>query len=388
MKGYDEKICRHALNRIFGFHPVTGLALLERFGSAAALFSAGGLRILDEIGAGYRDVALICDREYGEAEREMHEIEASGARFLSEDDVNYPVLLKECRDRPIGLYVRSESSDAEIFGGGKRFVAVVGTRDISPYGSEWCARIVGAVAGSEERPAVVSGLALGTDIIAHRKAMDSGLPTIAVLPTGIDAVYPYRHTHDARRIASTPGCALITDFPPGTKPLQYNFLRRNRIIAGICEATILVESKIKGGGMMTARLASSYSRDVYALPGRVEDLRSQGCNALISDRTAEAVSSEESLLKSLGLKCTGPQERTGAKTLVTRRFSGRMDAGWIEKLASVLLAVRQSGGADIEQIARTCGIDYREAVELVSVLEGDGMVNVDIMQRCTINYGQ
>ncbi|MCD8312703.1 MAG: DNA-protecting protein DprA [Bacteroidales bacterium] len=386
MKQYDDKICRYALHRIFGYHPVTALALLERYGSGEAIFSMGCRRIADEVGAGYRNIDRINDREYEEAEREYGKITVLGARFLTEDDPHYPALLKECRDRPIGLFVRSESSDEEIFGGGRRFIAVVGTRDLSLYGSEWCSRIIGALAECEESPTIVSGLALGTDITAHRKALSSGLPTIAILPTGIDEIYPRRHYSDADRIIGTPGCAIITDYPPGTAPLQLNFLRRNRIIAGICEATILIESKIRGGGMMTARLASSYFRDLYALPGRIGDLRSQGCNLLIKDKLAEPIISAESLVDSLGLTAAEKREQTDDEDFVSDRFSGRMSAEWIEKLAAVLTAVRNSDGADIEQISRQCMMEYREAAQLVAILEGDGLVNVDIMQRCSINY--
>ncbi len=386
MDNYDERICRHALNRIFGFHPATALALLERFGSGRALFSIGGSRLLEEAGAGYRDIGRIGDREYGEAERELHEMEESGARFLCDIDPDYPALLKECADRPVGLYVKSDSSDKEVFDGKRRFIAVVGTRDISPYGSEWCARIVGSLAASGEQPTIVSGLAIGTDIIAHRKAMDSGMPTIAVLPTGIDAVYPARHRGYASKIVSTPRCALITDYPPKTAPVPYNFLRRNRIIAGMCEATVLIESGLKGGGMMTAGLASSYCREVYALPGRIEDLRSQGCNALIKQKLAEPIVSEHSLATGLGMKTAKKRARVGDREFVRRRLSG-MNSERIEKLSSVLLTIKESGCADIEQIMHKCGLEYREAAELVALLESDGMINVDLMQRCTINYG-
>ncbi len=389
MKTYEEKICRYALNRIFGFHPATALALLERFGGASALFSMGGGRLSDEVGAGYRDVERINDREYEDAARELSDIEASGARFIGEDDPRYPALLRECRDRPIGLYVRSDTPDEEVFDPGRRYIAVVGTRDISPYGREWCARIVSAISRSPERPVIVSGLAIGTDISAHRKALDCGLGTIAVLPTGIEEVYPHRHWGDARRIAAAPGSALVTDYPPNTAPVPYNFLRRNRIIAGLCEAVILIESKTKGGGMMTARLAASYFRDVLALPGRIGDVNSEGCNALIKDKIAEPVISEDALLASLGLqstkKRTGP--KTGERELVEKRYSGKMDASWLEKTAAVLVAVRRAGGSDIEQLSRSCSLEYRETAQIVSILETDGLINVDFMQRCTINYG-
>ncbi|MCD8208631.1 MAG: DNA-protecting protein DprA [Bacteroidales bacterium] len=390
MEKYNDKICRHALNKIFGFKPVTALELIERYGSAAKLFETGGSRLLEETGAKCAEIVDISDSLYEAAAGEMRQLEKRGARFLCENDPNYPALLKECPDRPIGLYVRSESSDAEIFSAQRKFIAVVGTRDISPYGVEWCTRIVGAMAMSPVRTTVVSGLAIGTDIIAHRKAMECGLPTIAVLPTGIDAVYPSRHFHDARKIAARQGCAVVTDYPPMTAPVPFNFLRRNRIIAGLSGAVLLIESKVKGGGMMTARLGASYSRDVYALPGRVSDLRSQGCISLIRDKVAESIFDEWSLMKNLGLKPPAnavTKKRMFDREFVEKRFADRMGQDWIDRLLAVLTAVKETSGADVEQISRICGYEYRDTAQLVSVLECDGLLNIDIMQRCAINYG-
>ncbi len=387
MENYDEKVSRCALNRIFGFHPQVAHTLVERFGSAAALFGMGYSRLHEELGAGYRDLTMINDGEYKVAEEELRKVEAIGARFLSDDSPHYPALLKECPDHPVGLYIRSESSDEEIFNKG-RYVAVVGTRDITPYGREWCERIVGALGDTKERPTIVSGLAIGTDITAHRKAIEKGLPTIAVLPTGIDSVYPYRHSGDARRISRTPGSALVTDYPPGTVPLQYNFLRRNRIIAGLCGDTILVESKVKGGGMMTSRLAFSYFRDVYALPGRTDDLRSGGCNILIKEKIAEAIVSESTLLSSMDFhtKRMKPQRSDLSREELVSRFSGSLSNKEIDLVCNIILAIKDSPGADIEQLSRTCNMDYRQTAELLSVLECDGLVKIDLMQRCSINF--
>ncbi len=390
MEKYNDKICRHALNKIFGFKPVTALGLIDRYGSAAKLFETGGSQLLEETGEKCKEIADICDGAYEAAEREMRRLEKMGARFLCENDPHYPALLKECPDRPIGLYVRSESSDAEIFSAQRKYIAVVGTRDISFYGVEWCSRIVGSMAMHPKRPTIVSGLALGTDIIAHRRSLECGLPTIAVLPTGIDAVYPSRHLSDAAKIAKSPRSAVVTDYPPETVPVAYNFLRRNRIIAGLSNAVILIESKVKGGGMMTARLAASYSRDVYALPGRVSDPRSQGCISLIRDKVAETIADEWTLAASLGLKPVVDiinKRKVYDKEFIRKRFADRMDGDWIDKLTAVITAVKETSGADVEQLSRICGYEYRETAQLVSVLECDGLLNVDIMQRCAINYG-
>ncbi len=390
MKKYEEKVCRHALSRIFGFHPVKALTLIDRFGSAGELFSIGGKTLVETAGGGYKEICRINDSEYETAEKELRAIELSGARFLCENEADFPALLKECEDRPVGLYIRSESSDGEIFNKDATFISVVGTRDISLYGSEWCARIVETLALTADSPTIVSGLAIGTDITAHRKALASGCPTIAVLPTGIDAVYPYRHTNDAEKIAKSPRSAIITDYPPGTAPLPFNFLRRNRIIAGLSKATILIESKIQGGGMSTARLAFSYNRDVYAVPGRIEDINSQGCNALVGQRIAEPVVCETSLLQSLGLSLNGERKSRGEdlsdNKALMQKVTKIMQGDDALAAAAILSAITKERGIDIEQIAIVCGLEYKKAAGIVSMLEVNGLIYVDLMQRCAINY--
>ena len=211
------------------------------------------------------------------------------------------------------------------------------------------------------------------------------IPTIAVLPTGIDAVYPRRHAADAARIAGSARCAVITDYPPGTVPLQVNFIRRNRIIAGISEATILIESKERGGGMISARLAFSYDRDVYALPGRIDDTRSQGCNLLIREEIASPVISTDTLAAGLGLG-TRRKMRTAAddREILSRRFSAHLSAADISSMADILMRIRKDRGTDIGELASSCGISYRKATELTSMLESDGLISIDLMQRCTI----
>ena len=184
----------------------------------------------------------------------------------------------------------------------------------------------------------------------------------------------------------TPGCALITDYPPGTAPLAIHFLRRNRIIAGLSQATILIESKIRGGGMMTSRLAFSYGREVYALPGRVDDQCSQGCNLLIKEKIAEPLISPKDLVRSLGFK-TGSDRSTQAsdKTLLENSYAASMSADRIGQMADILLSVRRCRGITIEDLAIETGLSYSRTAELARILETDGFISTDLLQRCTIN---
>lgn len=169
-------------------------------------------------------------------------------------------------------------------------VAIVGTRDISPYGRFCTERIVQALSVNPLKPVIVSGLAYGVDACAHMSALLFALPTVAVMPTGLDTIYPLQHRQLAERILKNPGSCLLTQFPEGTAPEPYNFLHRNHVTASICDAVIVVESKAKGGSMVTARFAHKRGIPVYAVPGRIDDIRSFGCNELLSSGVARIIS--------------------------------------------------------------------------------------------------
>lgn len=187
---------------------------------------------------------------------------------------------------PAEFHVTSVTDARQLFRG-RHAVAVIGTRDASPYGRDVTKQIIRALAEREDKPVIISGLALGIDQAAHRAALDCGLDTIAVMPCGPDTIYPGIHLPLAREIASRPRCALVSCFPPGTPAMPFNFLYRNRLIAALCGETVLVESKDKGSAIVCARLARSFGGRVWAVPGRIGDLRSAGCNRLIREGTAE-----------------------------------------------------------------------------------------------------
>lgn len=374
-----------AVNRIFGFAPRTGAALIDHYGSPESLFDADRkeLEYLLRHNAGYLDA--IVPQTLEKERRELHALMDEGVRMLCIGDERYPALLKECPDPPAMLYVRSLSPLESIFGIPKK-ISVVGTRDITSYGKEWCTRIVSAMSSCPAcRPAIVSGLAIGTDIAAHLAALDRGLPTIAVMATGIDAVYPFRHGRYAEMISSAPASALVTDYPPETTPRAINFLRRNRIIAGLSDATILIESKIKGGGMMTCRIASSYDREVFALPGRIGDQCSAGCNELIRNGTAACISEVNSLLDSLGLRHGGKWEKDDIRMKTYTFYRDREGADPAERLSIVADIVGRNPDIRIEDIATAANMEYRDAANAVGMLECDGIVVTDLLRRCSVN---
>lgn len=385
MKNFEETASACALNRIFGFEPKIAAALLEHFGSATEVMK---LTPKDQellLGPYSKYAGMIGPGAVEEAAKELDELAKKDIYFLEQTQETYPALLKECEDAPIGLYIRSRTPAESLFLP-KQNIAVVGTRDISLYGEEWCSKIVGNLASTPDKPLIISGLALGTDICAHKTALERGLPTIGVMATGPEQIYPWRHREIAERMVNTPGCALITDYPPGTAPLAIHFLRRNRIIAGLSRSTLLIESKIKGGGMMTCRLAFSYGRDVYALPGRVDDLRSQGCNLLIKDKIAEPITSERELIKSLGLKAASNRKHETDKQIIEKTYAGNIPQDKISQMASILLLIKAHRGITIEEISEKSGLDYSRTAELARILEIDGFICIDLLQRCTINF--
>lgn len=382
-KEYSEETCLCALNRIFGFRPDIGHGIVESLGSASEVFRLGEAGLAEHLGPFSKIAPLINEHELEQSEAELARLKDRGIRFITIQDDGYPELLLECEDAPLGLYYRSDSAPEEVFNIRKQ-IAVVGTRDISPYGKEWCRKIVGAMARSEHKPLIVSGFALGTDIIAHLTAIEAGLPTVAVLPTGIDDIYPPHHRKYVDVMASTPGCAFVTDYPPGTVPKAINFLRRNRIIAGICSGTILVESKLKGGGMMTARLAASYNRDLMVLPGRVDDPRSQGCNQLLQEKLAEPLTDGETFLLNLGLGNAAKSMKKNLASEIEAIFKDELTESELLEMQTIAKMILKNRAISLDELCARCGMSFSKVSRHTGMLESEGVISVDILQRCSI----
>lgn len=291
-----------ALNRIFHFEPHLGYRLISAL-------EAKGLSVKDVFFMKAEDRAELLPPDSGtmpkkflfagkesleRAQKEYEELSSQGIHFVTPDQ--FPEQLRNIHGAPLLLYMKSISLPCFVFS--HAMTAIVGTRDPSPYGAYTTKTITENLVDDPDCPnnCVVSGLALGIDEAAHRTALESGVPTIAVLPTGItDKTYPHHFKDLAERIAKTPGSALVTSFPPGTEPMALNFIARNHIIAGLAHKLIVVESKARGGGMVCARLAYDYGRDVYAVPGRIDDIRSAGCNELISLGIAKIITKSDLL---------------------------------------------------------------------------------------------
>jgi len=261
--------------------PKVGPRLVRRLvayaGGIDAVFNKKNKRAFEKIpGIGEGKASLICnvDQLLNEAEKEVEYITKEGIKALFYLDKNYPVRLRECEDAPIVLYVKG---NADL--NAQKIISVVGTRKASDYGKACTDEIIRYLADNYPELIIVSGLAYGIDIAAHKAALNNHLHTIAVLGHGFEFIYPSLHGKYARKIMKQG--ALVTEFLSNKKPDPGNFVSRNRIIAGLSDATVVVESAEKGGALITADLANSYNRDVFAIPGRNFDSCSKGCNNLI-----------------------------------------------------------------------------------------------------------
>lgn len=377
MCDFDERVCLCALNRVFGNWPVEGRGLVEKFGSAAAVFGASDDELREALGSREELGSCIGNKILEESAAELQRLEDKGGRFLGYTDEDYPSLLLECPDFPLGIYIKSGGSPTGIFEM-RPCVAIVGTRDISAYGKEWCVRLVRAMANTKTPPVIVSGLALGTDGVAHATALECGLGTVGVMATGLDKIYPYSHTALADSMAVDPLGALVTDYPTGTAPVALNFIRRNRIIAGLCRATIVIESKRKGGSLLTARYATEYNRDLFALPGRIDDSRSCGCNSLISSGMASIIADPDELVDKLGLGGIKAMKRQNLSSFLASKYGNGSAPAVIGML------IKQNRGIDYETIAALSGLSWSEVTSATSILETDGIIITDFLQRCSI----
>jgi DNA processing protein len=226
------------------------------------------------------------------AEREMNFIEKNKISVYSMKNADYPGRLKDCSYAPIVFYYKGK---ADL--NAAKIISIVGTRRITEYGKVIIESLVGDLSKIFPDIVIISGLAYGIDVCAHRNALKNNMATVAVLAHGLDRIYPAAHRNIAAEMLNKGG--ILTDYPSGTIPDRENFLQRNRLIAGLADATIIVESAEKGGALVTAELALSYGRDVFAFPGKITDEFSAGCNRLIATNKAGLVRCAKDLVMAL-----------------------------------------------------------------------------------------
>jgi len=284
-----------ALTRLTNFNFQQALALYKAVGSAQMLYEHR-----NDIGDIIKDASPRLTEALKDwndamkrAETEVRFMEEHRIRALTLTSDDYPQRLKECPDAPIILYYTGNADLNQ-----KRIVSIVGTRRMTTYGQDLIRRFIGDLRTLCPEVLIVSGLAYGVDICVHRHALANGYPTVAVLAHGLDQIYPYRHRDTAAEMLNHGG--LLTEFMTQTNADKPNFVRRNRIVAGMSDCCIVVESAAKGGGLITAEIAQSYDRAVFAFPGAVSMAYSEGCNNLIRDNVAGLISSASDFVKAMG----------------------------------------------------------------------------------------
>jgi DNA processing protein len=291
IRAMEEIPLKHkiALSLIPRIGDINARKLVSHFGSVEAIFHEpyGNLVKIPGIGSG--TAAFISEKSYLKiAEKEAEYVIKHNIKTFFYLDNDYPFRLRQCDDSPVLFYFRG-TCDLNS----NKILSVVGTRNATSRGKEQCDRIIAGLADSHPDLIIISGLAYGIDINAHKAALSNGLQTIAVLGHGFKTIYPSIHRSTAEAILKKGG--LLTDFMSDTLPERNNFLKRNRIIAGLSDATLVIESGIKGGALITADMADSYNRDVFAVPGRPDDQWSAGCNSLIKSNKAALVESAEDI---------------------------------------------------------------------------------------------
>ena len=242
------------------------------------------------------------------AEHEMEFVEKNRLTCLTLKDEAYPSRLRECEDAPIALFFKGHTDFNCL-----RVINMVGTRNATEYGKQFCVDFLRDLSSHYPDVLVVSGLAYGIDIHAHRAALQNHFKTIGVLAHGLDRIYPAEHRKTAVSMLEQGG--LLTEFTSGTNPDRQNFVKRNRIVAGMSDATVVIESAAKGGALITAELAESYHRDCFAFPGRYNDEYSIGCNNLIRKNQAVLITSAEDLVKAMGWESSPKTEKTVQREL-------------------------------------------------------------------------
>lgn len=355
---YKERCYRLAFSMLRGINPVTAGSILQRMQSEAEFFNATDAILSTVMGMksplferAYRDKLLAM----AESEAMYNDNHRIRELYFTSDD--YPALLQQCSDAPVMLYGLGDCDYNN-----SHILSIVGTRHATAYGINFVDRLVADLASRVDNLIIVSGLAYGIDIAAHKAALREGLPTIGVVAHGLSTIYPSAHRNDAARMVTTGGM-LLTEYPHAAAIHKGNFLARNRIVAGMAECVIVVESAERGGALTTAGLASEYSRDVFALPGRTSDIYSAGCNALIGRNIAHLITGADDVIDVMGWETT-PSD--GEQQSLFPELS--------EEETRVVDYLREKGDARLNNISVDTGIAMSRLMPLMVNLEFKGVV--------------
>lgn len=353
-----------AMTRLTNFNFQQALELYKTVGSAQQIYEHR-----NEIGDVVEDCAprLVealkdWDEPMKRAEFELQYMHEHGIRALTLDSDDYPQRLKECIDAPIVLYYKGNADLNQA-----KIINIVGTRRCTQYSIDLIRNFVSSLQQYCPEVLIVSGLAYGVDICAHRQALECGYQTVGVLAHGLDQIYPYRHRETAAEMVTHGG--LLTEFMTQTNADKPNFVRRNRIVAGISDACIVVESAAKGGGLITAEIAQSYDRAVFAFPGAVGMEFSEGCNNLIRDNVAGLIGSAEDFVNAMGWHDEQLRQQSYADGIERNLFPDLSPDE--QKIVDLL---QQTNDLQLNILSVKCSIPISQLVALLFQLEMKGVV--------------
>lgn len=375
----DERRCALALSRM-GYHNITVLReLYNAWGSMADIVKqhAHPEQLAPNMPERLLAAFAHTDEHLKRADEEIRFAQDNNISIITLADEAYPQRLKACFDAPLALFFKGNANL-----NAKHCISIVGTRKATPYAADCIAQLTARLKQLCPDMLIVSGLAYGVDIMAHRQAIDHALPTVAVLAHGLDTLYPTRHRKEATLMMQNGG--LLTEYFSQSKIDKRNFLQRNRIVAGMSAATLLVESAEHGGGLVTCRLAQSYQHDVFAFPGSINNPYSVGCNRLIRDNMAGLVTSAEDILKAMAWEedmketvatngaSSNAVSSMGASVLgATSASTAKVPNG----AQGVLDVLTKENDLHIDIIATRAGLPVNKVLALLFQLEMSGMVS-------------
>lgn len=347
-----------ALTKVNGVGPIIGKRLIETFGSAKGVFKATKKELL----AKKVSESLMKNLQVKEnglwAEKEVKLMHKFGIRALFYQAKEYPFYLRQCEDSPILLFSKGK---CQPDWSSRNIVSLVGTRNPTSRGLDFCTRFMEAI--QAYNPIIVSGLAYGIDICAHQQALASGLDTFGILGHGLNRLYPAKHVTIAEEMIEKGG--LLTEFAVQSKIDRENFVQRNRIVAGMSQAILVVESAIKGGSMSSISFANDYNRDAFAVPGRIDDGMSQGCNEVIRSHRAQLLQDPTDLIEALNWNKTKIEPRS---------IQPQLFVNLAEDEQKIYNYLQKGGRKIIDFIAADCGIPCYKVSTILLHLELQGLV--------------
>ena len=353
-----------ALTRLTNFNYQQALELYKTVGSAQLLYEHRNEigDIVKEASPTLMQALLNWDDAMKRADFELHYMQEHSIRGLVLGDDDYPQRLCECPDAPLVLYYKGNCDLNQT-----KIVSIVGTRQMTVYGQDLIRHFVSDLKRHCSNVLIVSGLAYGVDICAHREALANGYETVGVLAHGLDQIYPYRHHETAAEMVNHGG--LLTEFMTQTNADKPNFVRRNRIVAGMADATVLVESAAKGGGLITCEIAQSYDRSVFAFPGNVGSEFSKGCNNMIRDNVAGLISNANDFVVAMGWQDEALRKQAMADGIERNLFPDLSPEE--QKVVSLL---QQTNNLQLNILSVKIGIPIGQLTALLFQLEMKGVV--------------